>query len=158
VAGPWFLFVLAVLACWRITHLLAREDGPADVVLLLRRRLGSGGLGRAMDCFKCLSLWVAAPLAVGVFAAWGVGTIVLGWLGLSAGACLLERLAEGTSQTFEQPVVVQTLASHNQGESHVMLRTEALGAGRPGLNGGSPNGSAPADKAGDTPPVTREPN
>jgi hypothetical protein len=29
-------FVLAVLATWRVTHLLASEDGPADIIVRYR--------------------------------------------------------------------------------------------------------------------------
>ena len=32
----WARLVLAVLATWRLTHLLAREDGPADLLVRLR--------------------------------------------------------------------------------------------------------------------------
>ncbi len=83
-------FVLAILATWRVTHLLAYEDGPANLIFRLRRRLGEGMIGSLMDCFNCLSIWVAAPLALFVSAApltWAVS-----WLALSGGACLLERL------------------------------------------------------------------
>lgn len=41
----WIRLVLAVLATWRITHLLASEDGPADLVVRFRERLGSRWLG-----------------------------------------------------------------------------------------------------------------
>lgn len=82
-------FVLAVLATWRVTHLLAHEDGPADLIFRLRRRLGESVLGSLMDCFDCLSLWVAAP------AAWLVSDAFLvwlpAWLALSGGACLLQQ-------------------------------------------------------------------
>ena len=60
----WLRFVLAALATWRVTHLLASEDGPADVVARVRARLGENFWGRLMDCFYCLSLWVAAPAAL----------------------------------------------------------------------------------------------
>ena len=56
--------VLAVLATWRVTHLLASEDGPADIIVRFRRLLGQSPLGTLMDCFNCLSLWVAAPAAL----------------------------------------------------------------------------------------------
>ena len=51
------------LATWRVTHLLVEEDGPADVVLRLRRAAGTGTVGQLMDCFSCASLWVALPIA-----------------------------------------------------------------------------------------------
>ena len=56
----WIRFVLAVLATWRVTHLLANEDGPADLIVRLRSRLGDSLAGQMMDCFNCLSLWIAA--------------------------------------------------------------------------------------------------
>ena len=54
---------LAGLATWRLAHLLALEDGPADAVVKLRELAGSGPLGGLMDCFDCLSIWVAAGFA-----------------------------------------------------------------------------------------------
>jgi hypothetical protein len=88
--NAWMLFVLAVLATWRVTHLLASEDGPADIIFRLRRRLGDGLAGSLMDCFNCLSLWIAAPAAF--LLATDTLTWVLSWLALSGAACLLERL------------------------------------------------------------------
>ncbi|HET6764353.1 MAG TPA: DUF1360 domain-containing protein [Longimicrobiaceae bacterium] len=87
---PWLRLVLAVLACWRVSHLLAREDGPWDAVARVRAVLGRGMLGRMMDCFYCLSVWAAAPLAF--FVAPGWAERVVAWLAVSGGACLLERM------------------------------------------------------------------
>jgi hypothetical protein len=86
----WVQLVLAVLATWRVSHLLAYEDGPADLVVRLRAKLGEGLIGSAMDCFNCLSLWIAAPLAL--FLSVSPATWVVSWLALSGGACLLQRL------------------------------------------------------------------
>jgi hypothetical protein len=82
--------VLAVLATWRVTHLLANEDGPGGVIFRLRRRLGDGFIGGLMDCFNCMSIWVAAPLAL--FVSTNPLTWTVSWLALSGAACLLERL------------------------------------------------------------------
>lgn len=81
--------VLAALATWRLAHLLAQEDGPGNAVVRLRAWLGDSAPGRAMDCFYCLSLWVAAPLALLVTRD-AIG-FALAWLGCSGAACLLER-------------------------------------------------------------------
>jgi hypothetical protein len=86
------LFVLAVLATWRLTHFLVAEDGPFDAVVRIRARLGDSVFGRAMDCFYCSSLWIAAPLALAT--ACTPGQWSLTWLGLSGGACLLNRATE----------------------------------------------------------------
>ncbi len=81
---------IAVLAVWRVTHLLWGEDGPADLFVRLRKAAGSGFFGKLMDCFYCLSLWVAAPFALLLASSWPEKIIL--WLALSAGAILLERL------------------------------------------------------------------
>jgi hypothetical protein len=87
---PWFELTLATLAAWRVTHLLAHEDGPFDILVRLRAILGSSFVGRLMDCFQCLSLWVSAPLAVWVGR--GISETFVTWLAISGAACLLERL------------------------------------------------------------------
>lgn len=86
---PWFRLTLAVLATWRVTHLLAMEDGPGDIFVHLRRALGNSFFGKLMDCFYCLSLWVAAPLALLLTNQWIEWPLF--WLALSGAACLLER-------------------------------------------------------------------
>lgn len=86
--SDWFRLTLAVLATWRLSRLVAFEDGPWDVVADLRRRAGDGAMGRLMDCPYCLTIWFAAPLALAVvatFPGW-----LLAWLGVSGGASLIE--------------------------------------------------------------------
>jgi Protein of unknown function (DUF1360) len=88
-------FLLAVLATWRVTHLLANEDGPADVIFRLRRSLGGGFIGSLMDCFNCMSVWIAAPLAL--FVSQNLLSWAVSWLALSGAACLLERFGGGSA-------------------------------------------------------------
>ena len=115
--APWFAFVLGVLATWRVAHLLTHEDGPFDAVLRLRVALGNGVWGRLLDCFRCVSLWVAAPIALAV--ARGPVEWLLAWLGLSGAACLLERVARAP------PAIIQRIDGDDDG----LLRTETRGAG-----------------------------
>ena len=82
-------FVLCALAVWRLTHLIAAEDGPWDVIFKLRVRLGDSQAGRLMDCFYCLSLWLAMPFAFGL--AGGFLEWLVIWLSLSGAASLLEQ-------------------------------------------------------------------
>ena len=89
------------------------------MVLRLRAALGNGLLGRLLDCFYCLSLWIAAPIALAV--ARDPVEFVLAWFGLSGAACLLERLAP------VPPAVIQPLAI--EGDDDELLRTEAGGYG-----------------------------
>jgi len=109
-------FLLAALATWRVTHLLANEDGPADLVARFRARLGTSVLGKLLDCFYCLSLWIAAPMALFVSNQLLEG--LLAWLALSGAACLLERITE-------KPAMILPLSQINEGEvSHGLLRSE----------------------------------
>ncbi len=85
-------FAIASLATWRLTHLLAEEDGPADLVVRIRARLGRSRAGEAMDCFYRMSVWVAAPLSLMV--ARRPRQVPAVWLALSGAACLIERLAK----------------------------------------------------------------
>ncbi len=82
-------FLVGALATWRLTHLLVEEDRPTDAVVRLRRRAGVGWVRQAMDCFYCLSIWTAAPVAAAVSRR--PRERPLTWLALSAAACLLER-------------------------------------------------------------------
>jgi hypothetical protein len=83
-------FLLGALATWRAAALLVREDGPYDVLARLRRLAGRSLAGRALECFYCTSLWVAAPLAFWLSGATRTSVVV--WLALSGAACLLERI------------------------------------------------------------------
>jgi hypothetical protein len=84
-------FALCALAVWRIAHLLARENDPWDLIARLRATLGSGVLGRLMDCFYSLSFLISLLAAI-----WMSGSrFLVPWLALSAVACLLERAMQG---------------------------------------------------------------
>jgi hypothetical protein len=100
----WMKCGAAVLATWRVTHLLADEDGPADIIALVRERLGNSELGALMDCFACMSLWVALPFSF--YVARKPRDRVVAWLALSGAACLLSEIV-------------------SRGESHELLRPPA---------------------------------
>lgn len=90
---------VAVLAAWRIAHALAFEDGP--FALARRARAAAARRGVELDCFHCLSLWAAAPLAL-----WPAATAT-DWLcmvpAISGAACLLQRASAA-------PVLMQPLS------------------------------------------------
>lgn len=86
----FYWFLLGILAVWRIAHLLFAEDGPMDVLVHLRRKAGSGFWGTLMDCFYCLTLWIAVPFAGFIGDTWAERLLL--WPALSAGAIFLERV------------------------------------------------------------------
>ncbi|MFL6192973.1 MAG: DUF1360 domain-containing protein [Thermoanaerobaculia bacterium] len=107
-------FILGVLAVWRITHLLSAEDGPGDILVRLRQFAGDGFWGALLDCFYCLSLWVAAPFALLLAEGWREG--LLSWLAFSAGAILLERA------TGRKPAAPPALYLEDKENDHELLR------------------------------------
>jgi hypothetical protein len=113
--GSNLRIIMAVLATWRVTHLLAHEDGPGDIVVRLRIWLGDRFVGRLMDCFLCLSLWIAIPAATLLTrepADW-----LLIWWAISGAACLLELTSR--ARTVNEPG-----ARELQGEPEHVLWSE----------------------------------
>jgi Protein of unknown function (DUF1360) len=111
----WVRFVLAVLATWRISHLLSAEDGPWEVIAKLRMRLHSSSIGPMLDCFGCVSIWVAAPMSGFVFRR--LPELFVCWLALSGAAFLLERM-------LPEPLMIERISEtrETKEDSHGMLR------------------------------------
>ena len=80
--------ILVILAVWRISHLLQAEDGPGDVFVRLRQAAGDKFWGNLLDCFYCLSLWIAVPFAASLGT--NIAEKLLLWPALSGAAILLE--------------------------------------------------------------------
>lgn len=96
----WFRFAVSALAVWRLTHLLAAEDGPWNVIVWARRKLGTSIWGKLMDCFYCLSIWISIPFAFYVVS----GTLdrLIVWLALSGSASLANKMVK-------EPIVFEPL-------------------------------------------------
>ena len=90
-AMNWLRFTLGALATWRVTHLLIVEDGPWEVLAKFRALVALRFFRGLLDCFYCLSLWVALPFAF--FLGQSAADRILSWLALSAAAILLENLS-----------------------------------------------------------------
>ena len=99
----FYPLVVGVFGVWRVTHLLQAEDGPWDFVARLRGYAGSGMWGSLLDCFYCLSLWIALPFDW--LCAQGWTERLLLWPALSAGAILLERANIVLSPRLPSPFV-----------------------------------------------------
>lgn len=85
-------FIIIALVVWRLTHLLGKEDGPFDIIFLLRQKAGAGFFGSLLDCFYCLSIWIALPFGLYMGADWKEKLIY--WLALSGAACILEKVTD----------------------------------------------------------------
>ena len=114
--NSFYGFLLGILSVWRVTHLLHAEDGPWESVVWFRRLAGDGFWGKLLDCFYCLSVWIAAPFAI--FLGRQPGERLLLWTALSAGAILTERVLGG--EYGEQPA----LYFEDSEDEYAMLRQE----------------------------------
>jgi hypothetical protein len=109
----FYWLTLGIFTVWRITHLLNAEDGPWDLMVALRRMAGEGFLGDLLDCFYCLSLWIALPFALWLGPTWMERVLL--WPALSGGAILLER------STVPEPAVPAAPYSVEGEEEHDVL-------------------------------------
>lgn len=101
----FYWLIISVLCVWRITHLLQAEDGPGDLMVHFRRQAGMGFLGKLLDCFYCLSLWLALPFAFVIGQTWRERLIL--WPAYSAGAILLERLTSREDKAVTPPLYLE---------------------------------------------------
>lgn len=99
----FYWFVVSTLAVWRVVHLLNAEDGPFDLLLKLRKLAGAGFWGELLDCFYCLSVWIAVPFAWFLAQRWSERLLL--WPALSGAAILVERL---TSREEQPPPAIYT--------------------------------------------------
>ena len=117
-------WILAALAAWRLAQFITLDDGPWDVMFLLRRRMGRytlgpspedagyyqpvTGLGRMLECIHCVGKWTA--LAVMVLALWPTlpGDFLLAWWGLAGAQSLIE--GRRNAQMPAHPVRMRVVA------------------------------------------------
>lgn len=98
----WARLLLAVFAVYRLSSLIAREEGPFSVFDHLRMRLGAydydeygtaeTALGRGIGCVFCVGVYTAALLLFPIYLPTLIGDILLTWLGIAGGQVFLERL------------------------------------------------------------------
>jgi hypothetical protein len=119
----FYWLTLAVLAVWRVTHLLHAEDGPWDVLAKFRGGLGAGVLGQMLDCFYCASVWIALPFA------WAVGETpgerLLLWPALSGAAVLLQRATTPADLPKTSADIPASMVFFEDEEPTNVLRTES---------------------------------
>ena len=84
-----FYFIITTLAVWRLSYLFSSEDGPFNLIYLLRQKTAAGFFGSLLNCFYCTSMWVAFPFGLWLGNTWVMKLVV--WLALSGAACLLQK-------------------------------------------------------------------
>ncbi len=144
---PFYWLILGLLGVWRITHLFYGEDGPWDIFVRLRRVAGNSAWGSLLDCFYCLSIWVALPFAWLLGQDWKHRLLL--WPALSGGAILLERLIPKNepraSISYLQKTKRRAIVCCGQNRTQLGRRNQhynALAAGRSFRSSSNPGRSA----------------
>jgi hypothetical protein len=82
-----FVFLIVLLATYRLSHMIAMEDGPFDMFATARDAIGQASwVGRGFHCALCLSFWLSLPMAWVIVS--DFDALAFTWLGI-AGACLV---------------------------------------------------------------------
>src|SRR5262249_17443397 len=114
----FYYLTLGIVATWRVTYFFQAEDGPWDIVVRLRRFVGNGFWGTLLDCFYCLSVWIAAPFACWLGKTWGERFLL--WLSFSGGASIIQRITNRHAEAPPALFVEEPGAEKTYG----MLRSE----------------------------------
>ncbi|MEK6300345.1 MAG: hypothetical protein AABO41_06455 [Acidobacteriota bacterium] len=119
----FYWLVIGILCVWRVTHLLHAEDGPWELLARLRGLAGSGFWASLLDCFYCLSIWVAVPFAFIMSEEWKERLLL--WPALSAAAILLERV------TLKESAPPPATYFEDEETEDVLLRKKESGVSNP---------------------------
>jgi hypothetical protein len=91
----WLIFLISVLATYRVSLMMSSEEGPLAIFARIRRKVPpKTNPGRGIRCFICWSVWIAAAITLYLF--W-LGTITkeiwpLYWLALSGAAVVIHEI------------------------------------------------------------------
>ncbi len=90
----YLAIALSILAIYRVSYLIAKEDGPFDVFALIRGKISQENwIGRGLNCVLCLSFWLSLIPALWLF--WGRPVnIIAGWFGIAGSVLVLYKVLD----------------------------------------------------------------
>lgn len=92
--NEWFFFSIAALATYRLSRLIADEEGPWSVFSKIRDATPEQtNLRRGIECIMCVSVWAAIPITAGLVAGGAIPLAFspLWWLALSSITVLIRK-------------------------------------------------------------------
>lgn len=92
--SPWLIFVLATLACFRLSVMFSKESGPGRIFKKMRAQTPpKSALREGVSCTLCESVWWSAAINVGLCSVGFMPWIQfpLYWLAVSGGAVVLNQ-------------------------------------------------------------------
>ena len=96
-ALPVAYFTLSVLAVYRVSYMIANEDGPLDVFVFIREKAGQKNwIGRGLNCVLCISVWISIIPAVTMTRNIGLfqptfETFILYWFAIAGGVLIIHK-------------------------------------------------------------------
>lgn len=88
--------VLATLATYRLSRMIALEDGPMDVFSNMREAVGQATwIGRGVHCVLCISFWLSW-LVVLLLPLVSLPEYILAALGIAGGVVVIHKFFGGT--------------------------------------------------------------
>lgn len=88
----WVELLLLILAVYRLSRIVTKEDGPFSIFETLRYVTREHWVGELLECPLCFSVW-ASGLCV-LLSLHPLGWWVILWLGVSGGAVLVHKVAK----------------------------------------------------------------
>lgn len=92
----WLTFLVAILAAYRIAHMVAREEGPFSVFAWIRGKLDpnqSSWVGRGLNCAACVSVWTSLVVVLAILYLPETLMIPLAfWLAVAGGGLILNKV------------------------------------------------------------------
>ncbi len=84
--------ILSVLAVYRLSYLIAKEDGPFDMFSVMRGKISQENwIGRGLHCVLCVSFWLSFLPAFWLY--WGRPiNVIIGWLGIAGAVMVLYKV------------------------------------------------------------------
>jgi hypothetical protein len=92
--SPYFIFLLAALATFRLSVMFSKENGPGRIFKRLRAQApAKSSLREGLACPLCESIWWSALITALCYFFEYVprGTLPIYWLAVSAGAVVLNQ-------------------------------------------------------------------
>jgi hypothetical protein len=91
-----FMFIVVLMAAYRLAHMIAREEGPFSMFASLRGRIDSNQatwIGRGLNCAACISVWTSLIVVLAVlYLPAEIVTPLVFWLAVACGGLILNKV------------------------------------------------------------------
>ncbi len=90
------LLILSSLAVYRLSYMIAKEEGPISIFARIRGKIDSKQstwVGRGINCPLCISAWLSLLPIIFILPRMDIYTTIVLWLSIAGLSMLLERVS-----------------------------------------------------------------